>query len=41
MMSFADLIVVFAGIATVALCFIANATARIAGHLERLANRRE
>ena len=40
-MSFADFIVVFAGIGTVALCFIAAATARIATHLERLANRRD
>ena len=40
-MSFADLLIVFAGIATVALCFIAAATSKIATHLERLANRRE
>ena len=40
-MTFADLIVLFAGVATLALCFIAAATSKIATHLERLANRRE
>jgi hypothetical protein len=40
-MSLGDLVVVFAGIGTVALCFIAGATTKIASHLERLANRRE
>ena len=40
-MTVADLIVIFAGIGTLVLCFIAAATSKIATHLERLASRRE